>query len=254
MRNRLEGKVIAIAGGCGIIGSGVTRRLAEEGALVLLGDYNFAAAEQLAAEIAEQGGRATPFELDIAEEDSVNAFVDAAIRLHGGLDGFHANAVDSSKGRDNDILTINMDDYDALMRVNQRGYVLCTRAAVPHLVARGGGSMLYTSSGAAHGALPTLPVYSMAKSGVHALMRHIATLYGARKVRANVIAPGRIVPLVGEANTDHTTVQQSVDNTRLKMHGEPQDIAAMAALLLSDEGRFITGQIMSIDGGATVRP
>lgn len=254
MRNRLEGKVIAIAGGCGTIGTGVTRRLAEEGARVMLGDLDIAAAEELAGKLAAMGAQVTPVRLDIGDEDSVNAFVDAAVRLHGGIDGFHANAVAPSNGRDDDILAVSMADYDRLMQINQRGYVLCTRAAVPRLLERGGGCMLYTSSGAAHGALATLPVYSMAKSGVHALMRHIATRHGPAKVRANVIAPGRIVSPDRAANVEHHKVEQSVDLTRLKMHGEPQDIAAMATLLLSDEGRFITGQVISIDGGTTVRP
>ena len=254
MLERLEDKVIAIAGGCGIVGGGVTKRLAAEGATVVLGDLDIAAAEALAGEIIATGGRVTPLKLDIGDEASVNAFVETAVKLHGGLDGFHVNAVAPSRGLDDDILTIDMAEYDRLMHVNQRGYVLCTRAAVPALLERGRGCMLYTSSGAAHGALATLPVYSMAKSGVHALMRHIATRYGERHIRSNVIAPGRIVSPDLAANTDHTTVQQSVSLTRLKAHGAPKDIAAIAALLLSDDGEFITGQVISVDGGTTVRP
>ena len=254
MKNRFEGKVIAIAGGCGTVGSGVSERLAEEGALLVLGDLDFEAAEMLAAEINAKGGRATPVRVDIGDEASVNAFTETAVKLHGGLDGFHANAVMPSMGLDDDVLTIDLDLYDRLMRVNQRGYVLCTRAAVPLLLERGGGSILYTSSGAAHDGLATLPCYSMAKSGVHALMRHVATRYGPRGVRSNVVACGRIMSPDLWAKLDPDAVAGSVARTRLKVAGEAADIAAMAALLLSDDGKFVTGQVISVDGGATARP
>ncbi|MFV8818702.1 SDR family NAD(P)-dependent oxidoreductase [Haliea sp. E17] len=255
MLNRFEGKVIAIAGGSGGIGSSVAKRLASEGAAVLVGDINFPAAQQTAVEIAEAGGIATPMTLDIGDETSVQHFVAAATRLYGGLDGFHVNALDSSRAAgDTDAVAMDMADYDAMTAVNMRGYFLCTRHAVPALVARGGGGLLYTSSGSAYAGLDSRPAYSMIKSSIHALARHVASRWGKQGVRSNVIAPGLIMHPAAEAavGADYgEKVLQGLPVTRL---GKPEDIAAMAALLLSEDGAFITGQVISVDGGASMRP
>jgi NAD(P)-dependent dehydrogenase (short-subunit alcohol dehydrogenase family) len=255
MRNRFENKVIAIAGGSGGIGGGVSHRLAEEGAVVIVGDIDLGAAEQTASEIVAKGGRATPLKLDIGDEASVEAFVRTATNAHGGIDGFHVNAADFSRAReDTDPVEMDMSVFDQMMRVNLRGYFLCTRHAVPQIVRRGGGCMLYTSSGAAHAADSVRPVYAMAKSGVHALARHVASRWGKEGVRSNVIAPGIILHPKLEAAAGPQLAEQGLKRAKGIRLGAPSDIAAMAALLLSDEGGFITGQVISVDGGGTMRP
>jgi NAD(P)-dependent dehydrogenase (short-subunit alcohol dehydrogenase family) len=254
MQNRFEGKVIAIAGGSGGIGSGVSQRLAAEGAIVVIGDIDLKAAEKTAAAIAAKGGRAMPLKLDIGDEASVESFVGAAIGTHGGLDGFHVNALDHSlRADDVDLTTMPMSSYDYMMNVNLRGYVLCTRHAVPQLLKRGGGAMLYTSSGSAYVGEPVRPVYAMAKSGINALSRHVASRWGKQGVRSNVIAPGVIFHPAVEAVMGADYADEIVKTLRVTRIGAPEDIAAMAALLLSDEGGFITGQVISVDGGATMR-
>ncbi|TAL00138.1 MAG: SDR family oxidoreductase [Rhodospirillaceae bacterium] len=255
MLNRFEGKVIAIAGGSGGIGSGVSHRLAAEGAVVIVGDVNLDAAEQTAAEIIAKGGRAMPLKIDIGDEASVKAFVHTAVGTHGGIDGFYANALDSTHmGDDSDAVAIDMAAYDQMMHVNSRGYFLCTRHAVPQIIARGGGCMLYTSSGAAHFGLPDRPVYSMLKSGIHALARHVASRFGKQGVRSNVIAPGLILHPVMEAVLGPQYLAEALTGVKVPRLGQPKDIAAMAALLLSDDGAFVTGQVISVDGGASMRP
>ena len=255
MLNRFEGKVIAIAGGSGGIGSAVSTRLASEGATVVLGDVNLASAEQTAAEIADMGGRATPLALDIGDEASVQDFVATAVRLHGGLDGFHVNALDSSHAAgDTDAASLDLADYDAMIAVNMRGYFLCTRHAVPALVERGGGSMLYTSSGSAYAGLASRPTYSMIKSSIHALARHVASRWGKQGVRSNVIAPGLIMHAAAEAAVGAAYGEQVLQTLRVTRLGKPEDIAAMAALLLSEDGEFVTGQVISVDGGSSMRP
>jgi len=118
----------------------------------------------------------------------------------------------------------------------------------------GGGAMLYTSSGAAHAGDAVRPAYAMAKSAVHALMRHVASAWGKDGVRANVIAPGVVLHPKLEAAAGPALAEWAmrlVKGTRL---GVPVDIASMATLPLSDEGGYITGQVISIDGGSTMRP
>ena len=249
MQARLGGKVIIVAGGGGI-GGGCARRYAEEGASVILGDIDEAAAKATAADIGAVGIR-----LDGADDASVAAAVELAVARFGGLDGFHANFACFKDGESGaDIVDLPIDVYDEVMRVNARGFVLCTRHAVPAMIARGGGSMLYTSSGAAHVPQPVRAAYAMSKAAGHALMRHVAERFGPDGIRANAIAPGvtahsrfyETVPLEFQQAILKTTPIRS----RL---GAPEDIAAMAALLMSDEGGYVTGQVISVDGGRSMR-
>ena len=251
---RFENKVVAIAGGAGGIGSAVSLRLAAEGAAVMVGDINIEDAGRVAAEIEAGGGRATPFRLDIGDETSVREFVDCCARVYGGLDGFHVNALDTASARDDDDLTtMDLATYDQMMGVNTRGYVLCTRYAVPRLLERGGGAMLYTSSGAAYMGDGTRPAYAMSKSAVHALSRYVASRWGKQGVRSNVIAPGLIVHAGVRAVLSEAALDATLERVKTPRLGEPEDIAAMAALLLSDDGAFVTGQVISVDGGGTMR-
>jgi NAD(P)-dependent dehydrogenase (short-subunit alcohol dehydrogenase family) len=252
--DRFTDKVVAIAGGAGGIGSGVSLRLAAEGAAVMVGDINFEDASRVAAEIQGRGGRATAFMLNIGDEASVIEFIETCVRLYGGLDGFHANALDASRREDDDdLITMDLATYDQMMGVNARGYVLCTRYAVPQLLKRGGGAMLYTSSGAAYAGDGTRPVYAMSKSAVHALSRYVASRWGKQGVRSNVIAPGLIVHAGVRAVLDEAALEKTLAGVKTPRLGEPEDIAAMAALLLSDDGAFVTGQVISVDGGGTMR-
>jgi NAD(P)-dependent dehydrogenase (short-subunit alcohol dehydrogenase family) len=255
MPNRFEGKVIAIAGGAGGIGTAISQRLAAEGAAVMVGDINFADAQAVAAGIVRSGGRATAFDLDIGDEKAIVAFVEATVSTYGGLDGFHANASDSSRrAEDADVTAMDMSAYDEMMNVNTRGFFLCTRYAVPHLLKRGGGAMLYTSSGAAYlGDVPR-PVYAMGKSAIHALSRYVAAKWGKQGVRSNVIAPGLILHPAVLATMGAQFLEDVLEGVKTPRLGAPADIAAMAALLLSDEGAFITGQVICVDGGSTMRP
>jgi NAD(P)-dependent dehydrogenase (short-subunit alcohol dehydrogenase family) len=250
---RLKEKVIAVAGGAGGIGSELSRRYAAEGAKVLVGDLNADGAAKVAAEIKASGGVAEAVALDLANEDSIKAFVARAEEAFGGLDGLHANAAyfGGVPTADTSVVDIDMAVYDQIMQVNARGYVLCTRYAVPAMLRRGGGSIVYTSSGAAFVPDAGRFTYSMSKAAVHALMRHVAERWGREGVRANVITPGVVIHEKHEKNT--TLKEWAMKRVRVPYLGQPSDIAAMGALLLSEEGRYITGQVISVDGGSSMR-
>jgi NAD(P)-dependent dehydrogenase (short-subunit alcohol dehydrogenase family) len=147
-----------------------------------------------------------------------------------------------------------MEDYDDVMRVGSRGFVLCTRHALPHMLARGSGAIVYTSSDAAYMGETVRIGYGMAKVSMHALMRHVARRFGPHGIRANVIAPGVIYHERLAAVLPDEVVDQFTEATLLGHLGRPQDIAAMGALMMSDEGRHITGQVMAVNGGAVMRP
>ena len=218
-------------------------------------DHEEYGARTLAAEIAEAGGRALGAHLDGGDDASIKALVDLAVGEFGGLDGFHANYACFKDGQSGeDILGLPMEVYDEVMDVNARGFVLCTRHALPHMLARGGGAMVYTTTGGAYQGEPVRCAYAMSKSAVHALVRHVARRFGPQGIRANaiaagVIAHGRFNEVLSEE------VKATLRETNLvKRFGKPEDIAAMGALLMADEGAFITGQVISVDGGGLMRP
>jgi len=252
--NRLEGKTIIVAGGGGI-GGGLARRFAAEGANVVLGDVALDDAESVVREIVANGGSAIATQLDGSDEASANAAVSLACQKFGGLDGIHANFANFIEQDENvGVLELPMADFDETMRVNLRGYVICTRAAVPALLERGGGSVIYTSSPAACKGEPIRLAYAVAKAGVEALMRHVANRYGSKGLRANCIAPGTTVHEGVEARLDDRTKDWLRSLAIIKTRfGRPEDIAAMAALLMADEGSYITGQVIGVDGGVTMR-
>lgn len=254
MAGRLKDKVIIVAGGGGI-GNGIAHRLSADGAAVVLGDINLEAAQATVAEIVAAGGTAVAAHLDGAEEMSSKALIDMAISRFGGLDGMHINFADlRDGGRVVDVLDLDLADFDETMRVNVRGFLLCTRHAIPALLARGGGSIVYTASNAAYMGEPVRVAYAMSKGAVLPLMRHVASRFGPKGLRANAIAPGVIMhPRLAEMMPDEVKATFRRE-TALKTLGQPKDIAAVSALLMSDDGEFITGQVIAVDGGGFMRP
>lgn len=251
MQGRLSGKVIIVVGAGGI-GTGLAKRYASEGAKVIIGDIDLAAAKTAASEIAAAGGSALGVELDGADDEAIRATVALAVAELGGLDGFHANFASFKDGAE-DVLDMSMGVFDEVMRVNMRGFVLCTRHAIPAMIARGGGSIIYTSSGAAFMGQPVRVAYAMSKLAVHALMRHVANRFGPDGIRANAVTPGMVLHPRFEATVAPEYAEATRKITPMGRLGRPSDVAAMAALLMSDEGNFITGQVISVDGGKTMR-
>jgi NAD(P)-dependent dehydrogenase (short-subunit alcohol dehydrogenase family) len=252
---KLEGKVVLVAGAGGI-GTALAHRYAAEGARVVLGDINLDSAEAAVNAIKQAGNEALAIHLDGADAHSAAAAVDTCINTYGGLDGLHANfATLADCNPDCGILELPLEVYDETQRINARGFYLCTRAVLPLLIERGGGSIVYTSSAAAHASSPAQVAYAMAKAAGQALMRHVATRYGKVGVRANTIAPALTLHPDIEALVPPEMIDWARAAAAIKSRvGRPEDIAAMGALLLSDEGSYITGQVISIDGGTTMRP
>lgn len=257
MNDRLKDRRIIVIGSATGIGAATVRRLAAEGARVCAADINLPGAEATAA---EAGPNAFAVPVDIADEASVQSAVTTAVEQLGGLDGAHINAADLRViFEDSDALSLDLAVFDRTIAVNLRGHLLCTRAVLPHLLKNRESAIVYTSSGSAHGAEPTRPSYAMAKSGVNALMRHVAARWGKEGVTANVIAPGFTVTgemkASMEANAEEALkwsqhFMQRTPHTRL---GEPEDHAGVVAMLLSDDGRWINGAIIDVNGGSLMR-
>jgi NAD(P)-dependent dehydrogenase (short-subunit alcohol dehydrogenase family) len=237
---RLEGKSVLVAGSGGI-GSELARRYAQEGALVTLGDVNLDSAHAVVQEIRQAGGEANSVRLDGSDQTSIAEAVTQCQKTYGGLDGLHANfASFADASPDEGVLELSLEAYDETMRVNARGYFLCTRLALPAIIAYRGGR--------------ERPAYAMSKAAGGALMRHVASRYGKDGVRANSVAPGLILHKKLETELSEEFKAFFFNTMQIKSRlGRPTDIAGISALLMSEEGSFITGQVISVDGGATMR-
>lgn len=252
----LDGKSVLVAGGAGGIGTATSLRLGEEGARVAVGDLDRDAAEAVAAQIRASGGDALAVGLDIGDEESVISAVQVTVKAFGGIDGMHVNAADLSPetiGRDTDAVDIDLAAFDRTIRTNLRGHLLCTRHALPQLLERGGGALVYTSSAAAFIGERERPAYAVAKSGINALVRHVASKWGKKGVRANAIAPGLVLTDTIQESLDQSFRDMALKGSRSPRLGRPTDIAAMVAFLMSADAEWINGQVISVDGGATMR-
>lgn len=252
----LRDRVAVIAGGAGGIGTATSVRLAEEGAAVVVGDLDEGAAEEVAAGISAAGGQAVAVRVDISDDASVADLFTTAIATYGGIDAVHVNAADlrpETIMRDGDASTVSLDLFDHTLNVDLRGHLLCTRHAVPLLLAGGGGAIAYTSSAAAFVGEAERISYAVAKSGINAIVRHVASRWGRDGIRANAVAPGLVLTPTARAGLSTEFRTSVLRGTRSSRLGEPEDIAAMVALLLSADGAWINGQVISVDGGATLR-
>ena len=249
---RLAGKIAIVTGAGSGIGAVTATVLAAHGASVVVADLNAQGAEKTAAQIAETGGAATAAAFDLGDEDSIKQLVRAAVAAYGGIDILFNNAAATHLGAAVD-LPIGLADgqvWDDTMRINLRGTMQVTKHVVPHMVARGGGSIVNASSGAGLAGDHGHPAYGASKAAVARLTTYTATEFGKQGVRCNAIAPGLIVT----ARTEETYAAGPMRDMMLRHHltprlGRPEDIASTVLFLASDESSFITGQVISVDGG-----
>jgi NAD(P)-dependent dehydrogenase (short-subunit alcohol dehydrogenase family) len=251
----LAGKVAIVVGGATGIGAAAAARLGEEGCRVIVGDIAGDAAQQTAEGIVAAGGTATHLAFDLSDTASVADLIDTTVLTHDGVDLlFNVGADMGAIRADTDVVDIDFDVWDRVMAVNLRGYVAAMKYAIPAMLGRGGGAIVNMSSAAAFQGEPARPAYATAKAGIGALTRHVASRWGKEGIRCNAVAPGftatemiRSVPQWPELEAG---ALKRIRGTRV---GEPGDIAALVAFLLSEEGAWINGQVVNIDGGTVLR-
>lgn len=243
---RFEDKVAVVTGAAQGIGEAYARGLAAEGASVVVADVDEERGRTVAKEVDGLFVRT-----DVSEPASVEAMTAAAVERFGGIDLLVNNAAIFGNMKLDFLFTVDWDYYKKFMSVNMDGALLCARAVVPHMQARGGGAIVNQSSTAAW---QYSGFYGVAKVGINGITQQLAHELGGQNIRVNAIAPG---PTDTEANrrvVPGNMSQKIVENRMaIKRMGTPQDLVGACLFLLSDDASWITGQIVNVDGGEVFR-
>jgi NAD(P)-dependent dehydrogenase (short-subunit alcohol dehydrogenase family) len=254
MAGRLSGKV-AIVTGAGSRGPGIGNGkaasilFAREGAKVVCADLFGDRAAETVHTITQEGGTASIFECDVAHKDGCRALVDAAMQRYGRIDILQNNVgIPSNESLEE----ITEEHWDTVMGVNVRSMALCAQAAVPHMAASGGGSIINLSSIAGLRAYPPRSTaYTTSKAAIIGLTMALAAQLGGRHIRVNAIAPGQVyTPLVAE-RLDDAGRERRATSAIIKDEGSAWDIGWAAVYLASDEARWVTGHVLTVDAGIT---
>lgn len=252
----LSGQVAVVTGGAAGIGGATARRLAADGAKVLIADINSEAAQANASRIIQAGGDAGVVVADMGKSVDISAMIDTAVERWGRLDILVNNAYSPTAAHDTDIPDTTEEAWDSGLDVMVKALFLATKHATPHMEQNGGGNIVNISS--VHGLLqsPGFLVYEASKSAVIGMTRQMAVELGPRGIRVNAICPGHIVT---ENIHEHMWQQNSSgyaffeEQYPLRRCGKPEEIASAIAFLCSREASFITGHHLVVDGGLSIQ-
>jgi len=254
MTKKLQGRVAIVTGSGANIGEACVKALAAEGAQVVVADLNIEGATRVAQEIRDSGGEAFAHHVDLLSEDSVRALVAAVLERYGRIDILHNNAADtrpSQLAADGPLTQLETSVWDSAFDVNARGTMLMIKHCLESMISCGGGSIINTSSGVSILGDVFNPAYSASKGAVNSLTRNVAAQFGKRNIRCNAILPGLILTTVSRKVLPKEQLQMLEKHTLLPRLGEPEDIAKAVVFLASDDASFVTGQLLSVDGGIT---
>jgi NAD(P)-dependent dehydrogenase (short-subunit alcohol dehydrogenase family) len=252
---RLVGKVAIVTGGGGGIGAATVKSLSDSGASVAVVDLDEAKAADVAAAVGAAGGDAIALGGDLSVEAAAAAAVQATVDRFGRLDILHNNAALTASdflSRDTTVTEMAVEVWERSLAVNLNTQMLMCKHAIPAMVRTGGGSIINMSSGAAMSADRTRVAYAVAKAGVNTLTIYVAASHGKHGIRANTIVPGLILTDAVKAHLTEDMLTDLSKATLTPYVGQPADVADLVVFLASDESRYITGQLIRIDGGMSV--
>lgn len=251
---RLSGKVAIVTGGGSGFGEGIAKRFAAEGASVVIGDLNLAAAEKVAGEINKAGQKALPVAADVSQNGQMKTLVEKAVEAFGGLDIMVNNA--GMPQRNASLLDTDEATFDKIFAVNVKSIYLSAQHAIPEMRKRGGGAFINIASTAGVRPRPGLVWYNGSKGAVITLTRAMAVELAPEQIRVNALNPvAGLTPMLKEFMGGEETPEMKakfVSTIPIGRFSTPADIANAALYLASDEANFITGVCMEVDGGRCI--
>jgi len=239
-------KIVIVTGGAQGIGRATARQFAAQGAGVVIADINEEAGRQSAGEMG-----AFFIACDVSKPDQITAMVDETIARFGGVDTLINNAADLSLlAHDDHLLNSGLDVWEETFRADQLSVMVATKAVLPSMIERGGGSIVNVSSVDGLKGDDTRFAYAMAKAAVNMLTEMVATRYGKQGIRCNAVAPGLVLTPPAQASLTEPLRQIFRDHALVPQEGAtPEQAAELICFLASDKAAFITGEIIRLDGG-----
>ena len=253
---RLKDKIAVVTGAGSGIGREAAKVFAREGATVLMIDLNPAGLDETKGMVEAENGKAHGYVCDISDWSAVEKVFDSIKSQFGGIDVLYNNASVFWGQKDNRIDALEPEVFQRIISINLFGTMNCTKAAIPLMRVRGGGSIISTGSSCGVIGIPDCDAYSASKGATISLTRAWAVKYGPEHIRANCIAPAAILtPMVYESDLNKPTFDEQkflASGTPLRRWGTPEDIANIALFLASEESSYLNGAIIVADGGITV--
>jgi NAD(P)-dependent dehydrogenase (short-subunit alcohol dehydrogenase family) len=254
MSKRFIDQVVIVTGGAKGIGQGIAKVFSQEGAKVVIADWDEENGPITAEELRKNGGEAIYIKCDVSNENQVKAMVEKTIQTFGRIDVLVNNA---GVGIYKSILEATSQDWDLCLNVNLKGVFLCSKYVIPYMQKQGKGNIINISSVHSFQTVNGVAPYAASKGGITALTRNMAIDYGPT-IRVNAIAPGWVLtPLIQsifDSYPDPEAQRKAVEQRQvMKRIGRPEDIGYAAAFLASDEASFITGTQLFVDGGLTAQ-